>query len=71
MESNVIEETQDHQFEKEPRTTNGLLDEPAFLHVLVANEGEPADFSLSTKLGLKYKRRKLYFPMDFGELTID
>ena len=25
---------------------------------------------LTTNLGLKYKRRKLYFPMDFGELTI-
>ena len=26
---------------------------------------------LSTNLWLKQKRRMLYFPMDFGELTID
>ena len=26
---------------------------------------------MTTKLGLKYKRRKLHFPMDFGELTLD
>ena len=48
----------------------GLLDESAFLHVLITKEGEPAYIPLSTNLGLKYKKRMLYFPMDFGELTI-
>ena len=41
------------------------------MHVLVTKEGEPAYIPLSTNLGLKYKKRMLYFPMDFGELTID
>ena len=49
----------------------GLLDESVFLHVLITKEGEPAYIPLSTNLGLKYKKRMLYFPMDFGELTID
>ena len=48
----------------------GLLDEAAFLHVLITKE-EPAYIPLSTNLGPKYKKRMLYFPMDFGELTID
>ena len=33
--------------------------------------GEPDYVPLTTNLGLKYKRRMLYFPMDFGELTLD
>ena len=49
----------------------GLLDESAFLHVLITKEGEPAYIPLATNLGLRYKKRMLYFPMDFGELTID
>ena len=28
-------------------------------------------YPLSTNVGLKFKRRMLYFPMDFGELTLD
>ena len=32
---------------------------------------EPAYIPLSTNLGLKFKRRMLYFPMDFGKLTLD
>ena len=38
---------------------------------MVTKQGEPTYIPLSTNLGLKYKRRMLYFPMDFGELTID
>ena len=41
------------------------------MHVLVTKEGEPALIPLSPNLGLKFKRRMLYFPMDFGELTLD
>ena len=37
----------------------------------MTEEGEPAYILLSTNLGRKYKRGMLYFPMDFGELTID
>ena len=32
---------------------------------------EPDYVPLTTNLGLKYKRRMLYFPMDFGELTLN
>ena len=53
------------------RTEPGLLGGTAFLHVLVTKEGEPAYIPLSTNLGLKYKKRMLYFPMDFEELSID
>ena len=50
---------------------SSLSDETAFLHLLVAKEEEPSYVPLSTILGLKFKRRMLYFPMDFGELTLD
>ena len=66
-----MEEIEDTNSKDGSQTEPGLLDETAFLHVLVTNEGEPAYIPLSTNLGLKYKRRMLYFPMDFGELTID
>ena len=42
-----------------------------FVNTLVTRTGEPDYVSLTTNLGLKYKRRMLYFPMDFGELTLD
>ena len=43
-----------------------------FVSTLVTRTGEPDDYvPLTTNLGLKYKRRMLYFPMDFGELTLD
>ena len=61
----------DQPHAEETQATPGLLDETAFIHVLVTKEGEPAYIPLSTILGLKYKKRMLYFPMDFGELTID
>ena len=61
----------DQPHAEETQATPGLLDETAFIHVLVTKEGEPAYIPLSTNLGLKYKKRMLYFPMDFGELTID
>ena len=42
-----------------------------FVNTLIARQGEPDYVPLTTNLGLKYKRRMLYFPMDFGELTLD
>ena len=47
-----------------------LLDANIFVNVLVS-EGHPLYIPFSTNLGLKYKRRMLYFSMDFGELTIN
>ena len=61
----------DQPHAEETQATPGLLDETAFIHVLLTKEGEPAYIPLSTNLGLKYKKRMLYFPMDFRELTID
>ena len=66
--STEVETTQRQEDHKGPTS---LLDETAFLHLLVANEGEPPYVPLSTNLGPKFKRRMLYFPMDFGELTLD
>ena len=45
--------------------------EARFTNTLVTRQGEPDYVPLTTNLGLKYKRRMLYFPMDFGELTLD
>ena len=42
-----------------------------FVNTLVTRTGEPNYVPLAVNLGLKYKRRMLYFPMDFGELTLD
>ena len=48
-----------------------LLDEKQFGNVLITKDGEPDCIPLSTNINLKCKKRMLYFPMDFGELTID
>ena len=45
--------------------------EEQFVIILVTRNGEPDYVPLTTNLGFKYKRRMLYFPMDFGELTLD
>ena len=42
-----------------------------FVNTLVTRTGEPDYVPLTTNLGLKYKRRMLHFPMDFGKLTLD
>ena len=52
-------------------TPQSLLDEKQFQNVLITREGEPDCIPLSTNINLKCKKRMLYFPMDFGELTID
>ena len=48
-----------------------LLDEKQFQNVLITKDGEPDCTPLSTNNSLKCKKRMLFFPMDFGELTID
>ena len=48
-----------------------LLDEKQFQNILITKEGEADCIPLSTSINLKCKKRMLYFPMDFGELTID
>ena len=67
----LIEEIEEPQHQEDYQGLNSLLDETAFLHILVEQQGELPYVPLSTNLGLKIKRRKLYFPMDFGELTLD
>ena len=48
-----------------------LLDEKQFHNVLITKDGEPDCIPLSININLKCKKRMLYFPMDFEELTID
>ena len=45
--------------------------EERFVNTLISRDGELNYVPLTTNLGLKYKRRTLYFPMDSGELTLD
>ena len=52
-------------------TPQSLLDEKQFQNVLITKDGEPDCIPLPTNIILKCKKRMLYFPMDFGELTID
>ena len=52
-------------------TPQSLLHEKQFQNVLITKDGEPDLVPLSTNIYLKCRRRMLYFPMDFGELTID
>ena len=42
-----------------------------FVNTVVTRIGEPDSVPLTSHLGLKYKRRMLYFKMTFGELTLD
>ena len=51
--------------------SQSLLDEKQFQNILTTKDGEPDCIPLSTTINLKCKKRMLYFPMDFGELTID
>ena len=64
--------TQGHQFDSlGPQVSLTTAVEARFMNTLVTRQGEPDYVPLTTNLGLKYKRRMLYFPMDFGELTLD
>ena len=67
----LIEAIEEPHHQEDYQGPNRVLDETAFLHILVEQQGEPPYVPLSTNLGLKIKRRMLYFPMDFGELTLD
>ena len=48
-----------------------LLDEKQFQNVFITKDGEPDCIPLSTNINIKCKKRMLYFPMHFGELTIN
>ena len=45
--------------------------EARYVKSLITRMVEPDYVPLTTNLGLKYKRRMLSFPMDFGDLTLD
>ena len=57
--------------QNEPVVTLTAAVEERFVNTLISRVGEPDYVPLTTNLGLKYKRRMLYVPMDFGELTLD
>ena len=68
----TAQHTQGHQFDSlGPQVSLTTAVEARFTNTLVTRQGEPDYVQLTTNLGLKYKRRMLYFPMDFGELTLD
>ena len=67
----LIEEIEEPQYKEDYKGLNSFLDETAFLHILVEQQGKPSNVPLFTNLGLKIKSRMLYFLMDFGELTLD
>ena len=52
-------------------TLQSLLDEKQFQNVLISKDCEPDCIPLLTNINLKCKKRMLYLPMDFGELTND
>ena len=54
-----------------PVVTLAATVEERFVNTLISRDSEPDYVPLNTNLGLKYKRRMLYFPMDFGELTLE
>ena len=51
--------------------SQSLLDEKHFQNILIPTDGEQDCIPLSTTINLKCKKRMLYCPMYFGELTID
>ena len=64
------QEVEESYHQEDHQGPTSLLDEIAFLHLLVEKEGEPLFVPFSTNLWFKYKRRMLYFQMDFEELTL-
>ena len=54
-----------------PLVTLTATVEERYVNTLISRNGEPDYVPLTINLGLNYKRRILYFPMDFGELTLD
>ena len=57
--------------QKGPLVTLNATMEERFVNTLISRDGQPDIVPLTTNLRLKYKRRMLYFQMDFGELTLD
>ena len=53
------------------KTPQSLLDEKQFQSVLITKGGEPDCITFSININPKCKKRMLYFPMDFEEVTID
>ena len=62
--------TENHDTTNET-TPQSLLDENQFQKILITKDGEPDCIPLSTIINIKRKKRILYFPKDFGKLTID
>ena len=54
-----------------PQVSLATAVEARFVNTLVTRTGEPGYVPLKTNLGLKYKQRMLYFPMDSGEINLD
>ena len=54
-----------------PLVTLTATVEERYVNTMTSRNGEPDYVPLTTNLGLKYKRRMLYFPKDFGELTLE
>ena len=54
-----------------PLVTLTATVEEQFVNTLISRQGEPDYVPLTTNLGLKSKKRMLYSPLDFGELTLD
>ena len=64
-------EPDDEIFRVGPQVSLATAVAARFVNTLITGTGEPDYVPLTTNLGLKYKRRMLYFSMDFGELTLD
>ena len=70
--SQVTQAEPDDEFHRAgPQVSLATAVAARFATTLITRTGEPDYVPLTTNLGLKYKRRMLYFPMDFGELTLD
>ena len=61
----MFSEIEESYHQEDPQGPSNLLDETGFLHLLVEKEGEPSYVPFSTNLGLKFKRRMLYFTNGF------
>ena len=56
---------------KDEMTPQSLLNEKQFQNVLITKESEPDCIPLSTNINLECTKCMLYFPTDFGDMTID
>ena len=65
------DESADEFYHTGPQVSLTTAVEARILNTLVNRNDEPDYVPLTTNLGLNYKRRMLYFFMDFGELTLN